>query len=252
MIATTGNSFPSSEARNAKGPPTGGMRRANLNWAWFAAALFLSMLSQAPRAASAEASLLLADPQRALEEAWNHRIFGAATDYSRVTVAGRPVIRATGINAASGLYREVSYRLADYPWLEWTWRVDQLQAGADIRTKAGQDFAASVFLIFEERMLMMMTHTWTLSYVWTNGRVTAETVVPSPHAPETSRAIVVESGTGRLGQWVREKRNVAADFRRAFGREPAQTVKTLVLFTDSDQTGETAEAYYGAVRAVRE
>ena len=246
MIAGTGVSLRSGEARDAK-------RRTDWNPVWLAAALALSVaLFPVSKAVSAEASLLLSDPRMPLEKAWTHRIFGTATEYSRVTVAGQPAIRAIGRNSASGLYREVNYRLADYPWLEWVWRVDKLQAGADIRTKAGQDFAASLFLIFEERMLMLMKHTWTLSYVWTNDRVTAETVVRSPHAPETSRAIVTESGTTRLGRWIRERRNVADDFRRAFGRDPPATVKTLVLFTDSDQTGQPVTAYYGEVRAVRE
>ncbi len=55
-----------------------------------------------------------------------------------------------------------------------------------------------------------------------------------------------------LGRWVREKRNVPGDFRRVFGREPPETVRTLVLFTDNDQTGQPVEAYYGTVRALRD
>ena len=246
MSANTGVSLRSGKARDAE-------RRTDQNPVWLAAALALSVaLLPMSKAVSAEASLLLSDPRMPLEEAWTHRIFGAATEYSRVTMTGRPAIRAIARNSASGLYREVNYRLADYPWLEWVWRVDDLQADADIRSKAKQDFAASLFLVFEERMLMMMKHTWTLSYVWTNDRVTAETVVRSPHAPATSRAIVAESGTSRLGRWIRERRNVANDFRRAFGRDPPATVKTLVLFTDSDQTDQLATAYYGEVRAVGE
>ncbi len=204
-----------------------------------------------PQAWGAGEGLLLVDPEAPLSATWTHRTFGTATEYASATVDGRPAIRAVGRKSASGLYREVGYRVTDYPWLEWTWRVERLQSDADIRTKAGQDFAAAIFLIFEEPMLFMK-HTWTLSYVWTNDRVPAETLVLSPHVPETSRALVVESGTHRLGRWVREKRNVPGDFRRAFDREPPETVRTLVLFTDNDQTGQPVEAYYGTVRAIRD
>jgi len=46
----------------------------------------------------------------------------------------------------------------------------------------------------------------------------------------------VHSGASQLRQWVRERRNVAEDFRKAFGREPPATVEVLALFTDNDQT----------------
>lgn len=202
-------------------------------------------------ALAAQASHVLVDPEAPLDGDWTHKIFGTATEYTRITLDDRPAIRALGRNSASGLYREVDYRAAEHPWLEWSWRVDRLQTSADIRTKAGQDFAAAIFLIFEERMLLMR-HTSVLSYVWTNDRVSPETVVVSPYHPDTSRSVVVESGAKRLGQWVHERRNVLADYRRAFGEDPPKTVRTLALFTDSDQTGEPVEAYYGAVRAVRE
>ena len=41
----------------------------------------------------------------------------------------------------------------------------------DHRSKAKQNFAVSLFLIFEEPMLMMMSHAWTLSHAWTSDHV---------------------------------------------------------------------------------
>jgi hypothetical protein len=58
--------------------------------------------------------------------------------------------------------------------------------------------------------------------------------------------IVVESGPDRVGQWVTEERNVYEDFRRAFGRE-APMISGLALMTDTDNTGETATAWYGDI-----
>lgn len=62
--------------------------------------------------------------------------------------------------------------------------------------------------------------------------------------------IVVRSGEERLGRWLRERRNVMDDFRRAFGREPPEAVEVVAVFTDNDQTREAVEADYGAVRAL--
>ena len=134
--------------------------------------------------------LVLADPGEPLDVAWVHRTFGAATKYERVEIDGQAAIRAESRQSASGLYREVAYSTSDYPWLEWAWRVDRLQSDADIRTKAGQDFAASIFLIFEEPS-WLLKQTTILSYVWTNERRRAETLVGNPHHPGTAWSIVI-------------------------------------------------------------
>lgn len=90
----------------------------------------------------------------------------------------------------------------------------------------------------------------TLAYVWTSGRISEGLIADSPYHPGTTRNIVVRSGEERLGQWVPERRNVIDDFRRAFGREPPESVEVIALFTDNDQTREPVEANYGAMWAL--
>ncbi|MCI0366011.1 MAG: DUF3047 domain-containing protein [Phycisphaerales bacterium] len=188
----------------------------------------------------------MADPTAPLEQTWTHQRFTGETNYQRTELDGVAVIRAIGRRSASGLYRDGDYRLADHPWLEWTWRVDKLQRTADIRVKDREDFAAAIFLIFGHPSLLN-TDVPTLAYVWTSDLFPEGAVVDSPHHPKLVRDIVVRSGASRLGQWVHERRNVAEDFRRAFGQKPPDTVGVLALFTDNDQTGEPVESYYGAI-----
>lgn len=197
----------------------------------------------------AKGPLQLADPVAPIDEAWTHQRFGVPTDYTRVTRDGVPAIRAVGRTSASGLYRDVRYNVVEHPWLAWTWRVDRLQRTADIRTKAREDFAAAIFVIFG-RPSMANRNVPTLAYVWTSGQLPENTIVDSPHHPRIVRSVVVRSGDVRLGQWSRERRNVIDDFRNAFGRDPPNTVEVIALFTDNDQTGESVEAYYGAIRAL--
>ena len=197
--------------------------------------------------AQAGSSITIADPTETLEAAWQMRDFGAATEFTQVTIDGVPAIRAVGRNSASGLYRTVDLRLAEHPLLQWRWRVDYLQANADLRERDAEDFAAAIFLIFGE---LGAADSRALGYVWTNDRLAPETVVRSPRHPEQVRSIVVESGTRNLGQWLQEDRDVAADFRSAFGRDPPDQVRTVALFTDNDQTAEPVEAYYGPIWAL--
>lgn len=90
----------------------------------------------------------------------------------------------------------------------------------------------------------------TLGYVWTNARLRAGDIVISPHHAGASRTIVLQAGTEKLGQWLKERRNVLEDYRRAFGADPPEMVNMVALWTDNDQTGDPVEAYYGRI-AVR-
>ncbi len=194
---------------------------------------------------------ILADPAAPLETAWTHQKFGAATEYRRVTLDGIPAIRAVGHNSASGLYKEAAFNPGEYPWLEWSWRVDKLQASANIRTQAGEDMAASIFLIFGKPGFFRRDVP-VLAYVWTNDKLPTGSVVPSPHRSDTMRTIVIESGSRNLGQWVSVRRNIVEDFKTAFGKEPPGDIEMIALWSDNDQTGEAVEAYYGAIRAMKE
>jgi hypothetical protein len=89
-----------------------------------------------------------------------------------------------------------------------------------------------------------------LAYAWVNGNLMPEEIVVSPNHPGNHRTIVVRSGAGSLREWKRERRNVVEDFVKAFGVQPPSEVAVLVLWTDSDQTREEVEAYYGGIMAL--
>ena len=60
------------------------------------------------------------------------------------------------------------------------------------------------------------------------------------------RYLTVESGNQRSGQWLHYERDVAADFRRAFGEEPG-TITSVGVLTDSDATKHEFQAWYGDI-----
>ena len=55
---------------------------------------------------------------------------------------------------------------------------------------------------------------------------------------------MVECGTGRLGVWQRQERNVAADYATLFGRQPPRVGQVAVMI-DSDDTRGDAVALFG-------
>ena len=54
------------------------------------------------------------------------------------------------------------------------------------------------------------------------------------------------SGPGHLNRWVAEERNVYADYKRIFNQEPPE-ISGVAIMTDSDNTGESAVAWYGDI-----
>lgn len=72
------------------------------------------------------------------------------TNYSREQdEEGNTVIRAESRNAASGLIYQVDIDPREYPVIEWRWRVDQVVQEGDVTKKAGDDYAARIYITFD-------------------------------------------------------------------------------------------------------
>jgi len=66
--------------------------------------------------------------------------------------------------------------------------------------------------------------------------------------PRTTRVqmVVGSTGAGGVGAWQTLSRNVVDDFRKAFGEPPGKLLGVAIL-TDTDNTGESVEAWYGDI-----
>ncbi|SFO10074.1 Protein of unknown function [Nitrosospira briensis] len=173
---------------------------------------------------------------------WQPKIFTGITRYALASKNGRIVLHADSSAAASGLYREVSIELGETPILNWTWQIGDVLKGADERTRAGDDYAARVYVIFSGGITFWRTRA--LNYVWSNNQPIG---ADWPNAyTGNARMIAVESGSSRAGQWKSERRDVREDYRRVFGEEPGR-VDAVAIMTDTDNTGATATAWYGDI-----
>jgi hypothetical protein len=85
----------------------------------------------------------------------------------------------------------------------------------------------------------------TLMYVWCNRRP-SETVTQNAHTSRV-RKIVVESGTGGMRSWLSYRRDIVADYERAYGRPPGRLIAIGVI-SDSDNTRQVARGWYGDIR----
>ncbi len=183
------------------------------------------------------------------------------TEYRLVHSAAGTALEAFADRAGTGFYRRVRVDPRRHPMLEWSWRVENLIPGANLRVASREDSAARLVisfhgdakkLDFDDRVRLRLAQAFAgeplpyamLIYVWSN-QIPAETALPSPQI-DRIRMVVVESGHGHVGQWLTYRRNVLEDYRRAFGEDPGDIVAVGML-TDSDNTQQVARSYYGDI-----
>lgn len=204
---------------------------------------------QLQRAGTFDRPDTLFDPARAIQQDWMEMAFAGHTDYRIDSSQDRLSIRAQGQRSASGLVLPVDFDAEQCPYLEWDWRVEELQESASLFEKDLEDVAASIFVMFgDPGSFAAPRPVPTLRYVWTTGRVPEETIIDSPYLPGVVRSIVVQGGIVSPLAWESERRDLVADFQAAFGGLPPDRVQAIAIFTDNDQTQEPVVAHYGAAR----
>jgi len=225
-------------------------------------------LAQAPSAPPdllAVGAFSRAQPGDPLPEDWTPLTFRRIDRHTRYALV-RDVERGTVVEAsadasASGLVRKLDVDAKAWPALAWSWKVERPVAKGDVTRKSGDDYAARVYVTFRvppgrlspfERMKRAAARAMFgddvpdagLAYIW-DARAPAGTIVPNPYTDRV-RMIVVESGSDRAGRWLAYERDIAADFRAAFGEDPPP-VSGVAIMTDTDNTGERLRAWYGDV-----
>jgi hypothetical protein len=232
----------------------------------FLAAAALGLLPGAPRAAEPVHAMRFSAlaPGAPLPPEFRAYAFDGQerrTQYELVADAGRTVLRARAEASTAGIIRDLKVDPATHPVLAWRWKATRLPEKADLRSKAGDDYAARLYVTFDLRLAALPfgervgvtlariiyggdVPSAALCYVWAT-RAPVGTIAPNAYTGRV-QMIVVESGTAHLGAWRAYERDVAADYRRAFGAAPP-AVSGVVVSTDTDNTGARAETYYGDI-----
>ena len=183
-----------------------------------------------------------------------------ATHYRGEHKDGRRAVaaRATGRRRCGGATSRVRARLGD---VEFSWWVQAVPAHADVSEVEHDDAAARVMFSFAgdtRRLSARNQMLFELALALTGEappvrdadvRVGCQAPVGSVIVhPRTDRIrkIVVESGTSGLRTWRSYRRDLAADFRLAFGEAPG-ALQALALMTDGDNTQSQLATWYGEI-----
>lgn len=172
------------------------------------------------------------------------------------------VLRASADRSAS-IYASLLKPAMRMPiTLTWAWKTDALIPGADNRDKSREDAPLRVLVAFdgdhatlppEERRRFKRAKNLggrdlpyaVLMYIWTD-LVPVGSVIPSAHTSQI-KMLAVASGRDGLGTWQSVRRNLADDYRRAYGTEPGPVIGIAVM-TDTDNTAAKAIGEYADLR----
>lgn len=171
---------------------------------------------------------------------WETKSFKGNTEYRLVGTGPERALKASCEDTASAIALRKLIDLTQTPILHWSWRVHHVHEGLDGTTKAGDDYAARLYVIHDGGTFFWRTRA--VNYVWAN------TQPAGSHWPNafTDKAMMVAVQSGapdNPSQWVQESRNVREDFRRFYGLDLTK-LDAVAIMTDCDNSGLPAIGYY--------
>lgn len=177
--------------------------------------------------------------------------------YTIETEGGKHVLKAESNASASAIVYKDDFDVYNYPRVKWRWKVRNVYAKGDVRTKSGDDYPIRVYIMFEydpekagalDRIKYSFAKSLygeypphsSLSYIWSS-KDDPGTFLVSPY---TDKAVMVllEKGPAKAGTWVDEEIDIVKDYRKAFKTTPPDRARIAVM-NDSDNTAESSVSY---------
>lgn len=193
---------------------------------------------------------LLAEPKPMLSEFsrnqlddWEHKSFKGETRYQFQALDGAMVLKADSHGAASGLFKEQRIDLEQTPFLNWTWRIINHLEGLNEQSKAGDDYAARIYVVVKGGLAFWQTTT--INYVWASNTAKGS-VWPNAFAGDHAMMMALRGPEALLNVWYSEKRNVKNDLQKLFGKD-LRTIDAVALMTDTDNSNQQVSAFYGDI-----
>ena len=187
------------------------------------------------------------------------------TIYRLENYQGKTVLSANSKTSASGLAIKLRPRQAQNLWLKWEWKTVAPIPAADNAEHTQDDAPLRILVAFDgnksklslkEKMTFEMANLIsgqempyaTLMYIW-SGKTPVNTILNNAHTSRI-KMIVVDSGWESLGGWRQHERDLATDYRHAYGESPGEVIG-VALLTDTDNTKSETRALYGDIELIR-
>lgn len=179
-------------------------------------------------------------------QGWELSVHEGEADLTLVSDGSGQALKLRSSLSSFSLTKEVDIDLRRTPYLEWQWKVTELPKGGDFRQRATDDQAAQLIVIFSWGALRQEV----IMYMWdSTAPAGTASKVPSPSLYPflNLQGVVVRSGETQKGEWIAERRNVLADYKKLFGREP-EKVLGIRIQINTQHTKSQAETYWRSVK----
>lgn len=204
-----------------------------------------SILMSLTQVALADAPLHIGEFSTGNLAQWEPKSFHQQTLYSLVADdnAQQQVLKAVSKDSASGLVKKQRIDLTKTPFITWRWKISNTLPNVQERTKAGDDYAARLYVVLDGGLLFWQTKS--INYVWASN-LPKQTVWPNAYAGDAVQMVALRGKADPLNTWMTEKRNVREDFKRYLGLD-VQYIDAVALMTDTDNSHQAATAFYGDI-----
>ena len=191
----------------------------------------------------------------------------AHTRYAVEESDGRRAVHAEAEASYANVVHPINADISATPILRFAWRVDRFPANSDVTTKAGDDLAAKVCVLYDvpldqlafidrtkvqlgRRLFDPQLPAATVCYIW-DRTLPVGRWVDNAYTNRVRMLVLRSGANGEEGRWLDERRDLRADFREAFPKEAAArfpNVAALAFATDADNTKSRASAWFGDIK----
>lgn len=200
-----------------------------------------------------------------LPAGWSPLIFRKITRHTMYEwSSSERAVHAVSSAAASGLVFRFEQEANTKSILRWRWRVARSLPAGDESKKAGDDYAARVYVTFVydpakagvsaklkyglvKKLYGEYPPHSGISYIWAN-RLPKGGWAPNPYTDKL-KMVAVRSGDSEAGRWHSEERDLLKDYRMLFGEDPPP-LAAIAIMSDTDNTGSQAEAWFADIELV--
>lgn len=176
-------------------------------------------------------------------DGWKHKSFKGDTQYRLQTQDGVSVMTATSHAAGSGMFKEQPIDLEKTPFLNWSWRIGNHLPGLNEQSKAGDDYAARMYVVVKGGLAFWQTKA--INYVWASNSQQGHRW-PNAFAGDHAMMLALRGPEAPLNVWQHEKRNIKADFKQLFG-DDIPRIDAIAIMTDTDNSQGSVSAVYGDI-----
>jgi len=174
---------------------------------------------------------------------WENQSFAGHTQYSFANGDSGTVLQAVSDGSASGIGKRMKVDLNKTPYVNWSWKVEKGLPALNEKSKAGDDYAARLYVVKSGGALVWNTKA--VNYVWSANAQRNENW-PNAFRPKNAVMVAARGTSDKTGVWVHEKRNVKEDFKNLFGKN-ISSIDAIAIMTDTDNSGLSAQASYGDI-----